>query len=193
MQFLHIFFFVIYTNFMKKQSLPWLIAVISLSLVLIAVFALGVSGYFFSLPHLHFDTDLNLGESVTISVFPNETSVSSWSFDGAYLPNEKIPQKIQINAEKLTSDVFIRIKSKIFCKEGDAQFEFLTTEKFSLEEDDYYYYDGTILGGDKVTFCEYAKVPQNVKLDSDKKYIVSIIVECLDSTQDISSLWGNFS
>ena len=178
---------------MKKESVPWLVAVISLSLILVAVFALGVSGYFFSLSHLHFDTDLNLGDSVTIAVFPNETSVASLSFDGAYLPDEKLPQNIQINAEKLTSDVFIRIKSKIFCKEDDAKLEFVTSEKFSLEDDGYYYYDGTILGGDKVTFCEYIKIPADVKLDSNKKYILTIVVECLDSTQDISAIWGEIS
>ena len=174
---------------MKKSTTTWIFVTTILVVLLATMTILGFTGFLFSLSSSKFDTDLVVGQDLNISVKPNETSVKTISFDGAYLPNEKLPQKIYINAEKLTQDVFVRVKGNVSNIEGILSFE--TTEKFVFEEDGYYYYDGTIIGGDRVCFCDYVVMPDDLRVKSDKKGIFTIIIECLDSNEDINKIWKN--
>ena len=174
---------------MKKTTIIWIFAVIILMILLVTMTILGITGFLFSLPNARFDTDLKLGESVIVSVKPNEASVCSLSFDGAYLTGERLPQKIQINAETLTEDVFLRVKSTIFGCDQQLTMDFVVSSNFTLEDDGYYYYNNTLAGGDKTTFCEYIIVPENQSCKTDKKYIFTLIVECLSADEDINRIW----
>ena len=172
---------------MKKKDIAWLFAVIVLSVLLAISIFLGVTGYFSSVTYVKSNSDLKVGETVSISVLPNQANVASFTFDGAYLPNELIPQVVQINGEDLNSEVHVRVKAKVF-GESSSEFSFVTSEHFEEAEDGYFYFDDTLKGGNKITFCTYLVMPKENKFVSGEKYILSFIVETLDVSNDLS-IW----
>ena len=175
---------------MQKKDVAWLFAVIILSIALVVSIVLGLMGYFSSLTFLSSKSDLVIGDTLSIGVEPNQTSVASMTFDGAFLPNENLPQTIQISAETLSSDVRVRVKAKIFGLNETSLFDFITTEHFEKAEDGYYYFDDILHGGNKITFCNYIVTPKDVTFFSGEKYILTIVVETLETKYD-ENIWKN--
>lgn len=176
---------------MKKSSVAWLFAVIILSILLIISIILGWNGYYFSVSYLNSKSDLVVGDSVSIKVEPNQSNVVSFTFDGAFLPNEIIPQVVQINATDLNYDVAVRVKAKVFGLENETDFDFVTTEHFEKSEDGYYYFDDVLKGGNKITFCNYVVMPESKEFVSKEKYILTFVVETLDSSLEVENIWKN--
>lgn len=176
---------------MKKSNVGWIFAVIVLSILLILSLILGTSGYYYSISYLSSDSDLTVGDSFSIGVNPNQASVASFTFDGSFLPGETIPQVIQINAQDLNSDVRVRVKAKIFGVAGDTEFDFVTSEHFEKAEDGYYYYDDVLHGGNKITFCTYLVLPKDADFVSKEKYILTFVVETLETKFDDQNIWEN--
>lgn len=176
---------------MKKSNVGWIFAVIVLSILLILSLILGASGYYYSISYLSSDSDLTVGDSFSIGVNPNQASVASFTFDGSFLPGETIPQVIQINAQDLNSDVRVRVKAKIFGVAGDTEFDFVTSEHFEKAEDGYYYYDDVLHGGNKITFCTYLVLPKDADFVSKEKYILTFVVETLETKFDDQNIWKN--
>ncbi len=174
---------------MKKASVVWLFSVIVLAFMLVLSVVLGVTGYYFSVAYLNSVSDLVVGNSFIVSVKANEASVASFTFDGGYLPNELIPQVIQIDASNLNEEVRIRVKSQIFGIDSDYGFDFITSEHFQKGEDGYYYFDGVLKGGNKIMFCNYVAVPKEVDFSSGEKYVFTLIVETLESSLDYKNIW----
>lgn len=173
--------------FMTKKDVAWLFACIVLGALLAVSLALGLTGFFSSATYLYTDTDLKVGDTINIAVKPNQAAVAALTFDGAYLPNEKIPQTIQINAENLNTDVYVRVKSKVFGK-GENHFDFVASQHFEKAEDGYYYYDQALSGGNKITFCTYLLTPEDGTYVSQEKYVLSVIVETLETKYD-KNIW----
>ena len=160
---------------MTKKDIAWLFACIVLAILLAVSLVLGFTGFFSSATYLTTDTDLKVGDTINIAVKPNQATVAALTFDGGYLPNEKIPQTIQINAENLDSEVFVRVKCIVF-GEGDNHFDFVTSQHFEEEEDGYYYFDQTLSGGNKITFCTYLLSPADSRFVSKEKYVLSVVI-----------------
>lgn len=176
---------------MKKGYVGWLFAVIILSVLLIISVVLGLTGYFFSVSYTNSNAELKVGDSVSISVLPNQSNVASFTFDGAFLPNEKVPHTVQINAQDLNADIRVRVKAKIFGVTEETVFDFVTTQHFEKDPDGYYYYDEILPGGNKITFCTYLVIPEDVDFVSGEKYILSFVVETLESKFDAENIWKN--
>lgn len=176
---------------MKKSNVAWTFAVVVLSLLLILSVILGMSGYYFSVNYLNSNSDLIVGDTFSIGVDANQSNVVSFTIDGGYLPNEVIPQVIHINGENLNKDVYLRVKAEIFGVPNFAEIDFITTQHFEKLDDGYYYYDEVLKGGNKVTFATYVVIPPEIDLSSDEKYIVSIVVETLESDVDVENIWKN--
>lgn len=175
---------------MSKKDIAWLFTVIILSVALVVSILLGVLGYLSSLTFMATKSDLIVGDAISIAVSPNQSSVASVTFDGSYLPNENLPQTIQINATDLNADVRVRVKARLFGLDNDTPFDFITTEHFEKADDGYYYFDDVLHGGNKITFCNYIVTPKEVDFYSGEKYILSIIVETLETKYD-QNIWKN--
>ena len=175
---------------MKKSTYPWLFSVIILVVLLLVSLYLGYSGYFFSISMISSPTDVKLGETVQINLSPNETSVVSFTLDGAYLPGEKIPQTIQLKADNLDKDLKVRVKAEIFSNNKVTDLDFVTTDFFVKGTDDYFYYTDALAGGNKVTFCSYLVIPDDSELISKEKYVLSVVVENLDASLDVEEIWN---
>ncbi len=164
---------------MTKREIGFLFAIIVLTILLITSVILGVTGYFSSATYLISNSELKVGDNISVGVRENQTSVLSLTFDGSYLPGETIPQIIQINSEDMNSNLKVRVKAEVFG--SSSNFDFVTTSHFEKAEDGYYYYDETLQGGNKITFCNYITNPEEGDLISNEKYILTIVVETLDS------------
>lgn len=174
---------------MNKSNIGWLFAVIALAILLIVSIILGVNGYFFSMSFTKLNSDISVGKTSTIEVLPDEASVLSFTFDGSYLPNEKIPQKIQISAKNAENDTLIRIKAKVFGDAFEEKLEFSTTENFNFDGEYYYYKDVLGVGG-KVLFCDYIQIPLENNFSSKEKYILTIVVESAENSEENQQKWG---
>lgn len=173
----------------KKDSFLWLFTSIGLFVLLIVSVVLGMTGYYFSVAYQNANSDFVVGDVVEINVIPNQATVASFTFDGGFLPEENIPQIVHIKSMDLNNDVFLRVKSLVFGGESDESFDFITTEHFEKGVDGYYYFDGLLLGGEKISFCNYLKYPLKSDFEPDKKYILAIVVETLDSEVEIEKIW----
>lgn len=173
---------------MTKKDVAWLFAVITLALCLVVSIILGVTGFFSSATFMHSSTDLKVGDEVSIAVKPNQASVASFTFDGAFFPGEILPQLVQINAQNLSADLRVRVKAQIFG--ADENFEFVTTSHFQQEQDGYYYFDDVLHGGSKITFCTHLLIPEQSEFSCNEKYILSVIVETLETKFD-ENVWND--
>ena len=175
---------------MNKKDVAWTVCCVFLVIALLLSIVLGVMGFYSAVTYLSLDSDLIVGDFVNIPILPNQTNVVSMTFDSSFLPNENIPQTIQISGQNLNSDVKVRVKAQVFGLE-DGTFDFITTEHFVLDDDGYYYYDDTLKGGNKITFCNYVITPKENPHKSGEKYILSIIVENLESKFNVKEIWNN--
>lgn len=176
---------------MKKEYIGWLFAVIILSCLLIISVILGLTGYYFSVSYLNSNAELVVGDQISVNVEPNQASVVSFTFDGSFLPNETIPQVVQISATDLNSDCKVRVKAEVFGVKNKVNFDFVTTEHFEKAPDGYYYYDDILNGGNKITFCKYLVMPNSPELVSKEKYVLTLVVETLESKYDVENIWKN--
>lgn len=176
---------------MSKKDIAWLFSVIVLSVALIISILLGVLGFYSSMTFIASDSDLVVGDTISIGVKPNESTVASMTFDGSFLPDENIPQIIQVNGTDLSTDVYVRVKAKIFGTTQETAFNFITTDHFEQKDDGYYYFNDILHGGNKITFCNYIVTPKEITFYSGEKYILSIVVETLDTSFD-KAIWKNY-
>lgn len=179
------------TKNMKKSSIPWLFAVIFLTILLFVSVYLGVTGFYFSANYLSSNTDLTIGDTVSIVAKTNQSTPFSMTFDGSFLTGEALRQVIQINSENTSDDVYLRVKATVFGGEEEKNLEFVTTDHFEMKEDGYYYYDEALNAGNKITFCNYIVIPASSKFVSKEKYVLTLTVETLSTSVDASTIWKN--
>ena len=174
---------------MEKRCVSWLFFIVILIALLLISVVLGITGYFSSITYLKSSTDLKVGENIVMHLQPNQSSVMSFTFDGGYLPDEKIPQNIQFVADDLNVDLMVRVKSQIF---GTDQKGVITFEsgRFQKSDDGYYYFDDFLKGGNKISFCSYIIMPDETVFVSGEKYVLSIVVETLNSEFG-ENIWRN--
>ena len=72
---------------------------------------------------------------------------------------------------------------------GEAKLQAGVSEHWT-ENDGKYYFDDVLLASNKVSFASYVKLLENRYYDSTKNYIVSVVVESLDSSLDKTAIWG---
>ena len=174
---------------MNKSHIGWLFAVIALSILLIVSIVLGMNGYYFSMSFLRAKSDISIGETATIEVLPDEASVLSFTFDGSYLPKERLPQKVQISAVNSNKDLLVRVKSRVFGEETGQNLGFVTDDRF-VYDGEYYVFQDVLGSGGKTLFCEYIQIPEDSNLSSKEKYILSIVVESVENTFENQLKWG---
>ncbi len=140
--------------------------------------------------YIRSDSDLTVGDTISIIVQNNSAAVASVTMDGGFLQNESVPQIVQINAQNLKGAVNVRVKAELFGGENIA-FDFVTTDHFVKDVDGYYYLDTPLQEGNKATFCSYIVIPEGVQLVSSKKYILTFVVETLNVENDAELIWKN--
>ena len=175
----------------SKDNFGWIFTTCALTILLGLSIYLGISGWYFK-TEKSYTTDMMLGKSVQFSVKKNESNSISFNLDGSYLSGDRLPQLVSVKNEDDQSSLYLR--AKIFIYSGDNQtlkMNMVETVNWTYKEDGYYYFNNLLTPQNKVALCSYVFIDEETDLQTNTKYIVSIIIESLDSTQQVEQIWGN--
>ena len=184
----------IQTKCMKfsKDNFGWIFTCVGLAILLALSVYMGISGWYFENDR-SFSTDIQLGKTMQIGIKKNEANAVSFNLDGSFLAGERLPQLVSIKNLDEIEDVYLR--AKIFIYSGTNQtikMNMVETINWQYNQDDgYFYFNSLLTPQNKVALCSYVFVDEDAILYTDTKYIVTIVIESLDSAQDAEGIWGN--
>ncbi|MBQ8909037.1 MAG: hypothetical protein IJY90_01965 [Clostridia bacterium] len=151
---------------------------------------LGVSGWYFY-SEQNYTTDMQLGQTFQIDVLANKASALSLNLEGSYLPNEQLPQIISV--KNIDDEKAVYLRAKIFIEGAESNLlPIMIGESANWnynETDGYYYYNNVLATQNKCTLCSSVYTPNDVMLQTTKKYIVMFIIETIEDGQNVEGLW----
>ncbi len=175
----------------KRENYGWLFTTVFLALLLALSIYLGITGWYFK-TDISYTTDLELGKTVQIGVKKNEASSISMNLDGSYLAGQSLPQLISVKNSDDENSVYLR--AKIFIYSGDNQtlkMNMVETVNWVYDEGDgYYYFNDLLTMQNKVALCSHIVIDKDTHLQTNTKYIFTVVVEALSQDQDVVKIWG---
>lgn len=167
------------------------IAIIVLSILLIASIAIGVTiAYFTSSATVA--GNITLGDPVTISITQGGASASTLTFAGDALPGTVYDQAIGVSAPAEMTEALMRAKLTITNTDGaTSNVDATTTGDWVEGDDDYYYYNGTVNANDNIDFITNITIPTSLtNADANKTYSIEVIVETIQSANNAANaIW----
>lgn len=167
------------------------IAIITLSVLLIATVAIGITLAYFTAT-ANVEGDITLGDPVTISITQGGASATSLTFDGKALPGTVFEQSIGVQAPATMTEALMRAKLTIVNTDGaTTAVEATTTDEWTSGEDDYYYYNGSVTANESIDFITALTVPTSLtNEDANKTFNVQVVVETIQSANNAAnSVW----
>lgn len=176
----------------SKENFGWIFISCALAILLGLSIYLGISGWYFR-TEKSYTTDLELGKSIQFGVNKNESNAISFSLDGSFLSGERLPQIVSVKNMDETSNVYLR--AKIYIYTGDNQtlkMNLVETVNWTYnEKDGYYYFNEVLTPQNKVALCSYVFIDEETQLQTNTKYIVTILAEAIDENQDVERIWNH--
>ena len=175
----------------RKRVSSSTIAIIALSVLLVASIAIGVTLAYFTSTATVAGT-ITLGDPVTISITQGGASATSLTFPGDALPGTVFDQAIGIAAPADISEALVRAKLTITNADGaSTNVAGQTTASWTEGTDDYYYYNGSITSNDTVDFITSITVPTSLtNEDANKTFNVDVVVETIQKANNAAnSVW----
>lgn len=176
----------------SKDNFGWIFACIGLAILLALSVYLGLTGWYFENDRAY-STDIELGKTIQLGVKKNEANAVSFNLDGSFLAGERLPQLISIKNMDQFDDVYLRAKIFIYSGENRTlEMNMVETINWKYnQEDGYFYFNSLLTPENKVALCSYVYIDEETSLYTHTKYIVTVVVESLSSTQNIVEIWGN--
>ena len=164
----------------KRRANASTIAIITLSVLLIATIGIGIALAFFT-GNANVTGDITLGDPVTINITQGGASVSALTFSGKALPGTVYDQAIGISAPANTTDALVRAKLTITNADGASTAVTATTaDSWQKGEDDYYYYKGIAKANDAINFITKVTIPTELtNADANKSFTIAVVVEAI--------------
>lgn len=175
----------------KKRASTSTIAIVILSVLLVASVAIGITLAYFT-ANATVTGNITLGDPVTISITQGGASVTSLTFDGDALPGTVYSQSIGVTAPADMTEALMRAKLTITNTDGATTNVSATTTNSWVEgDDDYYYYNGSINANDSVDFITSITVPTSLtNADANKTYSIDVVVETIQKANNAAnSVW----
>ena len=173
----------------NKNNFVWIFIVSILALLLALSVYLGVSGWYFQTEN-SYTADMQIGTNMQIDISDNMANSASINIDGAFLYNQEIPQTISVKNIG-EDDIFVRAKIFIYASNSETKkIDISETINWFENEDGYFYFNNLLKSGEKVSLCSSIIVPEDSNLDTNKKYILTILFEGLNKNQDAETFWG---
>ncbi len=173
------------SNFCWKFTCACLVILLALSIYL------GISGWYFK-NDISYTTDLKLGENVQVGIKKNQANSISMNLDGSFLAGERLPQVVSIKNSETDYDLYVR--AKVFIYSGDnilMDMDIVETINWTYSiNDGYYYFNELLPANNNVALCSYVIVGEDSILNTKTKYIVTFLIESLDSSEDVEQIWG---
>lgn len=174
----------------NKENVGYIFAIVLLIMALVLLIYLGFSGWYFY-GECNYSTDLQLGKTMQVNVKENQANALSLNVEGSYLPGEALPQVVVV---KNSDEKELLVRAKAYISGGNevsAPIEIVNSQNWTYCEDGYYYYNSILSSQAKSTLCDFINMPNDLLLQSTKKYIVTVVFEAINCNQDVTSLWGN--
>lgn len=167
------------------------IAIIVLSVLLVASIAVGVTLAYFT-ADANVAGNVTLGDPVNINITQGGSSVTSLTFSDDALPGQVYDQVIGVSIPAETSDALLRAKLTISNTEGaTVNVEAATVDSWVKGDDDYYYYNGVASAGDSIDFVTAVTIPTTLtNTDANKTFNIDISVEAIQEANNAArSVW----
>ena len=164
------------------------IAIIVLSVLLIASIAIGITLAYFT-ANATVTGNITLGDPVTISITQGGASVSSLTFDGNALPGTVYSQSIGVSAPADMTEALMRAKLTITNTDGaTTTVDAATTDAWVEGTDDYYYYNGSVTANASIDFITSITVPTSLtNADANKTYNIDVVVETIQRANNAAN------
>ncbi len=177
---------------LSKDNFGWIFTSVGLAILLALSVYLGLSGWYFENDR-SFTTDLELGKTMQIGINKNEANAISFNLDGSFLSGERLPQLVSIKNLNEIEDVYLRAKIYIYTGSNQTlEMNMVETVNWVYNhEDGYFYFNSLLTPQNKVALCSYVYIDEDTVLQTDTKYIVTIVVESLGASQSAEDIWGN--
>lgn len=172
----------------KRKANASTIAIVTLSVLLIAAIAVGVALAFFT-GTANVTGNITLGDPVNISITQGGASVSALTFTGKALPGTVYDQAIGVSAPANTTDALVRAKLTITDADGGTTpVEAKTTDSWQKGTDEYYYYKGTLTANGKADFVTSLTIPTSLTNDdANKTYTIAVVVEAIQKANNAAN------
>lgn len=172
----------------KRKANASTIAIVTLSVLLIAAIAVGVALAFFT-GSANVTGNITLGDPVNISITQGGASVSALTFTGKALPGTVYDQAIGVSAPANTTDALVRAKLTITDADGGTTpVEAKTTDSWQKGTDEYYYYKGTLTANGKADFVTSLTIPTTLTNDdANKTYTIAVVVEAIQKANNAAN------
>ena len=175
----------------KKRVKGSTIAIIVLSVMLIASIAVGVTLAYFA-ADANVVGNVTLGDPVNINITQGGSTVTSLTFSNDALPGHVYDQVIGVSVPADTSNALLRAKLTITNTDGAAvNVEATTVEAWVEGTDDYYYYNGVAKAGDAIDFVTAVTIPTSLtNEDANKSFNIDISVEAIQEANNAArAVW----
>lgn len=175
----------------KRKVNSSLIAIIVLSVLLVASIAIGATLAYFS-AQTDVTGTITLGDPVNIAITQGGASVSSLTFTGDAMPGTVFDQEIGVAIPANTSDSLLRAKVVLSTDDGGTtEIDVSTANNWVKGDDEYHYYNGVASASAQIAFVETITVPTSLTNDdANKVYTVNVIVEAIqEANYAAASVW----
>ena len=175
----------------KRRISGSTVAIIVLSIMLIASIAVGVTLAYFT-ANATAAGNVSLGDPVNINITQGGSSVTSLTFGNDALPGHVYDQAIGVSVPADTSNALLRAKLTITNTDGASIIvEATTTNSWVEGDDDYYYYNGVATAGDSIDFVTAVTIPTTLtNADANKTFNIDISVEAIQEANNAArSVW----
>ncbi len=172
----------------RKKVSGSTIAIITLSVLLIATISIGVALAYFTATST-VAGDITLGDPVTISITQGGASASTLTFSSDALPGDEFTQPIGIEAPAEMTEALMRAKLTISNTDGaTTNVEATTTDAWVQGDDEYYYYNGSVIANSTIDFITKVIVPTSLTNDdANKTFNVNVIVETIQKANNAAN------
>ena len=175
----------------KRKVSTSTIAIVTLSILLIASIAIGVTLAFFTATTT-VTGNITLGDPVTVSITQGGATATSLTFSGDALPGTVYDQTIGISAPADMTEALVRAKLTITNSDGaSTTVEATTTANWIEGTDDYYYYNGSLTANTNIDFITAVTIPTSLtNADANKTFNIDVIVETIQKANNAAnSVW----
>ena len=175
---------------LEKKDKLYILFIVLLSFLFVGLLFMTVSGWFYK-DESNEKSYLTIGQSAVIEVGNTKSAVLSYNLDGSILASETIKFNLLVkNSEE--NDVYLRVKINIFSGDNDKISVKLKTNSHwtNNEEDEYYYFDETLLSLETIGVCSGLYFDNEKQLASKTGYILTITIESLSVEFDKQLVWG---
>ena len=172
----------------KRKVSTSTIAIIALSILLVASIAIGITLAYFTATTT-VTGNITLGDPVTVSITQGGATATSLTFSGDALPGTVYDQTIGIAAPADMTEALVRAKLTITNTDGaTTPVEATTTASWVEGTDDYYYYNGSLTANTNIDFITAVTIPTSLtNADANKTYNIDIIVETIQKANNAAN------